>query len=75
MSNREKIDQVVKDFQDATYAYYKSHAYACGYLGSTVTTLLMDMPEEEREFHIRSMMENTIMMQKMSLMDTIKDAA
>lgn len=74
-ANREKLEKVVKDFQDAAEAYYGGHAYSTGYLGSALVSAMLDhMDESEVATRVRYMMETTIYMQKQALLETIKGA-
>jgi len=70
---REKLEQVVEDFQDAANQYYGGHAYSTGYLGSAlISTLLDHVDEAEIATTMRHLMETTIHMQKQALLETIK---
>ena len=72
-AKRDKLDDVIKDFQEAANTYYGSHAYSTGYLGSALVSAMLDhMDESEVATRVRYMMETTIYMQKQALLETIK---
>lgn len=72
---REKLEGVVKDFQDAAEIYFGDPAYSTGYLGSALITALLDFADEaEIATTMRHMMESTISMQKQALLETVKKA-
>lgn len=70
---REKLEQVVSDFQEAANQFYGNHAYSTGYLGSALISALLDHADEaDIATSMRWMMESTIHMQKQALLETIK---
>jgi len=68
-AKREKIEEVIKNFQEASRQYFGSHSYAAGYLGSALIILMLDhMTEDQIARDLRHMMESTIQFQKEALL-------
>jgi len=72
---RAEIESVIKNFQDAAKSHFGDHAYSTGYLGSMLTSYMLDHADKkdiDTSLHI--LMEATIQMQKQALMSLVKAA-
>ena len=65
----------VKAFSDASYENYGGHAYAAGWLESTVVQLIMELPKKRREEMRQQFAEQAKKHQQEALLKTIKESA
>ena len=72
---REEIEGVIKNFQEAAEAHFGGHAYSTGYLGSMLTSYMLDHADKlSIDTSLRILMESTIQMQKQALLEKVKAA-
>jgi len=72
-AKREKIEEVIENFQEASHQYFGSHSYAAGYLGTALITLMLDhMTEDQIARDLQHMMESTIRFQQEKIKELAK---
>lgn len=65
----------LKSFSDAAYENYGSHAYAAGYLESSLASVIMSLPKKQRQ-ELRAEFERAALKQReAAMLNNIKESA